>query len=257
MLVNFRIYLEDRLEILFFSFSGSEPHLVPKKHFHHKNAGNIRFNETLFAVKSFLVGFKKCGLKRLLCYVLMTSLYHVWEYCYSESFHLTFYLPNGLRCKVAATSNKLNINSLLHYIWYPYSNLSVGADAYDFNYDSGLHLCVGENSLMKWKGMWLETHSRSSRLFDVSPATRHRLATCCHAMARHPLADQRAPARRLLATSNYRSRLIGLFSLRDCALRWLFCQRFIGCTVSGAHSTRHRELLTVWIFIFENFENSR
>ena len=32
---------------------------------------------------------------------------------------------------------------------------------------------------------------------------------------------------------------------------------FIGYMVSGAHLTRHRELLTVWICILENFENFR
>ena len=43
-----------------------------------------------------------------------------------------------------AQNNKFNAKSLLDYIWYLYSPLSVGAVGYDLHYDPGLFLCGGD-----------------------------------------------------------------------------------------------------------------
>ena len=43
-----------------------------------------------------------------------------------------------------AESNKLIVESLLDYIYYHYSNMSVGVVGYDFDYDLGSRLCRGD-----------------------------------------------------------------------------------------------------------------
>ena len=46
--------------------------------------------------------------------------------------------------KSTAPNKRLNFRSLAGYSWYLYSNMSVGADGYDFDYDSDLYLCDGD-----------------------------------------------------------------------------------------------------------------
>ena len=43
-----------------------------------------------------------------------------------------------------APSNQISFRSLVGYIWYCYSDMSVGAVEYDFDYDSDLYLCDGD-----------------------------------------------------------------------------------------------------------------
>ena len=41
-------------------------------------------------------------------------------------------------------NNYMNFKTLLRYIWYPYSNMSVGAVGYDIDYGFGPCLCGGD-----------------------------------------------------------------------------------------------------------------
>ena len=52
-------------------------------------------------------------------------------------------LPTNLGCDINLTArgNQLNFRSLLDYVWYLYSNMSVDAVENDFEYDLGPWLC--------------------------------------------------------------------------------------------------------------------
>ena len=52
---------------------------------------------------------------------------------------------------------RLNFISLLDYICYHYSDMSVGVVGHDFDYDHGSCLC-GDDWCSKMKDMWLEAH---------------------------------------------------------------------------------------------------
>ena len=61
-----------------------------------------RFYESLPTLQSFLkvlLGFGNTWEEPLVCYGLMTLLFHVWTYCCSKTFQAILYRPNGLVCK--------------------------------------------------------------------------------------------------------------------------------------------------------------
>ena len=68
-------------------------------------------------------------------YILNLSLKNIlFDNLSTTTYDINFTTPN----------NKPNFRSLVAYIWYIYSNTSVGAVRCDFDYDSGPYLCEGD-----------------------------------------------------------------------------------------------------------------
>ena len=70
---------------------------------------------------------------------------HVWAYCRSKTFYLITYQPTANDLNFTTPNNQLNFRGFVghrHLVFY--SNTSVCAVGYDFDYASGPYLCEGD-----------------------------------------------------------------------------------------------------------------
>ena len=125
---------------------------------------NWLFSHRIFYAEKLLWSFGrfwKNGLKLLICYVLMTGLFHVWACRHSKIVHSIFYLPNNLGSKLHCSEQ-----------WYKWQQIARLYLVSSFKYVRWrcwvgvptilimilVHVCVRDIALAKWKDLRIEAH---------------------------------------------------------------------------------------------------